>query len=53
MAKKGSLKLIPEKKVMKAMSEMFARNVPSWDEIINEINKFQTEINNLTTMDEP
>jgi hypothetical protein len=26
MAKKGSLQLIPEKKVMKAMGEMFARN---------------------------
>jgi hypothetical protein len=51
-AKKGSLKLIPEGKVMKAMeedyksmSEMFAGEVPSWDEIINEIKKFQTEIN--------
>jgi hypothetical protein len=51
-AKKGSLKLIPEEKVMKAMeadykamSEMFAGEVPSWDEIINEIKKFQNEIN--------
>lgn len=50
-AKRGSLKLIPGDKVMKAMeadykamSEMFAGDVPSWDEIIDEIKKFQLEI---------
>jgi hypothetical protein len=53
-AKKGSLKLIPEEKVMKAMeadykamSEMFAGVVPSWDEIISGIEKFQKEFNNF------
>lgn len=51
-AKKGSLKLIPEDKVMKAMeadykamSEMFAGIVPSWDEIMNLIGNFETEFN--------
>lgn len=51
-AKKGSLKLIPGEKVMrameadyKAMSEMFAGDVPSWDEIIKVIRKFQDSFN--------
>jgi len=51
-AKQGSLKLIPEEKVMKAMeadykamSEMFAGKVPSWDNIIELINKFEKDFN--------
>ncbi len=51
-AKKGSLKLIPEEKVMKAMeedykamSEMFAGEVPSWDEIVKDLKEFQDEFN--------
>lgn len=51
-AKKGSLKLITEEKVMKAMeadfkamSEMFAGEVPSWDEIIELLSVFEEEFN--------
>ena len=51
-AKKGSLKLIPDEQVMKkmesdykAMSEMLAGNVPSWNEIINLIIDFETVFN--------
>jgi hypothetical protein len=51
-AKKGSLKLIPKEKVMKAMeadykamSEMFAGVVPSWSEIIQLIAQFEEEFN--------
>lgn len=51
-AKKGSLKLIPEEKVMKAMeadykamSEMFAGDVPSWDEIIKDLKEFEEDFN--------
>lgn len=51
-AKKGSLKLIPEEKVMKAMeadykamSEMFAGDVPSWDEIIKDVKEFEDDFN--------
>ncbi len=52
IAKKGSLKLIPKEKVMKAMeadykamSEMFAGVVPSWSEIIQLIAQFEKEFN--------
>ena len=51
-AKKGSLKLVPEEMVMnameadyKAMSEMFAGDVPRWDEIISEIENFESHFN--------
>lgn len=51
-AKKGSLKLIPEEKVMKAMeadykamSEMFAGEVPSWDEVIKDVKEFEDDFN--------
>ncbi len=51
-AKQGSLKLIPQKKVMKAMeadykamSEMFPGNVPSWKEIISLIDLFEKDFN--------
>jgi hypothetical protein len=56
-AKKGSLKHIPEEKVMKAMeadykamNEMLAGEVPSWDDIIKKIKKFQTEINKSSVL---
>lgn len=52
-AKKGSLKLIPDEKVMKAMevdykamSEMFAGDVPAWDDIMTLIGDFESEFNN-------
>jgi hypothetical protein len=51
-AKIGSLKLVPEEKVMKAMendykamSEMFPGDVPEWGEIIDEIKKFEKDLN--------
>jgi len=53
-AKKGSLKLIPKEKVMKAMeadykamSEMFAGAVPSWGEIVKSIEVFEIEFNRM------
>jgi len=51
-AKQGSLKLIPGDKVKKAMeadykamSEMFAGDIPNWDEIITLIHQFENEFN--------
>ncbi len=51
-AKKGTLKLVTHGQVMKqleqdykAMSEMLAGEVPSWNEIIFEIKKFQEDFN--------
>jgi hypothetical protein len=54
-AKQGSLKLIPQDKVMKAMeadykamSEMFPGNVPNWHEIVSLIHLFETDFNAST-----
>jgi hypothetical protein len=54
-AKKGSLKLIAEEKIMKAMeadykamSEMLAGEVPSWIEIIRILKEFEDEFNNAS-----
>ncbi|MFY7993207.1 MAG: nucleotidyl transferase AbiEii/AbiGii toxin family protein [Bacteriovoracaceae bacterium] len=51
-AKKGSLRLIPEKHVMTAMeadynsmNEMFAGEVPLWIEIVSLIREFELEFN--------
>lgn len=51
-ARKGSLKLIPREKVLKtmqndykAMSEMLAGDVPSWDVIIKTIESFEMDFN--------
>ncbi len=51
-AKKGSLRLVPEEKVMKAMEadykamrDMFAGDVPSWDTIIKLISAFEKDFN--------
>lgn len=51
-AKKGSLRLVPEEKVMnaleadyKAMAEMLAGDVASWDEIIKDLEKFEQDFN--------
>lgn len=51
-AKQGSLKLIPQDKVMKAMeadykamSEMFPGNVPDWHEIVSLIHLFEKDFN--------
>jgi len=54
-AKQGSLKLIPQDKVMKAMeadykamSEMFPGNVPNWHEIVSLIHLFEKDFNAST-----
>ena len=54
-AKQGTLRLVPEEKVLKAMeadykamSEMFAGEVPSWDIIIKTISHFEKEFNSQT-----
>jgi len=54
-AKQGSLKLIPQDKVMKAMkadykamSEMFPGNVPTWQEIVSLIHLFEKDFNAST-----
>jgi len=51
-AKKGSLKIIPGKRVLAemekdygAMNEMFFGEIPSWEEIINTLNSFEEHFN--------
>ena len=51
-AKKGSLKTIPKKRVLdamekdySAMSEMFFDEVPTWDQIVKELKKFEGDFN--------
>ena len=52
LAKKGSLRLLPEERVHKemrrdyeAMREMFFGRVPDWDKIVESIKSFEKEFN--------
>jgi predicted nucleotidyltransferase component of viral defense system len=53
-AKKGSLKLIPDEKILKtmgvdylAMKEMFFDEIPNWDEIVEAIHLFESDFNKM------
>lgn len=54
-AKKGTLRAIPEKRILdamekdySAMSEMFFGEVPTWNEIVEALKEFESEFNRQT-----